>query len=139
MAVATSPSSEVAPVLPRECEQLHGVEYARERYDDSQRGERPGLKIDPVFCPDNDQSPFDTVAWELRSAAIKDESGKVLFEQTDCEVPATWTQLAANVVVSKYFYGDPRNPGEPYTTTWFDMFRIEDGMIAEHWDYGRRQ
>jgi predicted SnoaL-like aldol condensation-catalyzing enzyme len=31
---------------------------------------------------------------------------------------------------------DPRNPGETYTTTWFDMFRIEDGKIAEHWDYG---
>lgn len=25
----------------------------------------------------------------------------------------------------------------PYTTTWFDMFRIEDGLIAEHWDHGR--
>lgn len=31
---------------------------------------------------------------------------------------------------------DPRNPGQTYTTTWFDMFRIEDGRIAEHWDYG---
>jgi predicted SnoaL-like aldol condensation-catalyzing enzyme len=24
--------------------------------------------------------------------------------------------------------------GAVYTTTWFDMFRIEDGKIAEHWD-----
>ena len=24
--------------------------------------------------------------------------------------------------------------GAAYTTTWFDMFRIEDGKIAEHWD-----
>ncbi len=24
--------------------------------------------------------------------------------------------------------------GEPYTTTWFDMFRIKDGVIVEHWD-----
>lgn len=24
--------------------------------------------------------------------------------------------------------------GEPYTTTWFDMFRVKDGMIVEHWD-----
>lgn len=24
--------------------------------------------------------------------------------------------------------------GEPYTTTWFDLYRIEDGRIAEHWD-----
>ena len=32
---------------------------------------------------------------------------------------------------------DPET-GEPYTTTWFDMFRIEDGKIAEHWDGARR-
>ncbi len=24
--------------------------------------------------------------------------------------------------------------GETYTTTWFDMFRIGNGKIAEHWD-----
>ncbi len=24
--------------------------------------------------------------------------------------------------------------GETYYSTWFDMFRIEDGKIAEHWD-----
>ena len=29
---------------------------------------------------------------------------------------------------------DPKNPGKTYTTTWFDMFRIENGKIAEHWD-----
>lgn len=29
---------------------------------------------------------------------------------------------------------DPKNPGETYTTTWFDMFRIKNGKIAEHWD-----
>lgn len=29
---------------------------------------------------------------------------------------------------------DPKNPEKTYTTTWFDMFRIENGKIAEHWD-----
>jgi predicted SnoaL-like aldol condensation-catalyzing enzyme len=29
---------------------------------------------------------------------------------------------------------DPKNKDQKYTTTWFDMFRIEDGKIAEHWD-----
>lgn len=24
--------------------------------------------------------------------------------------------------------------GQDYTSTWFDMFRIENGLIAEHWD-----
>jgi predicted SnoaL-like aldol condensation-catalyzing enzyme len=29
---------------------------------------------------------------------------------------------------------DPESPTKKYTTTWFDMFRIENGKIAEHWD-----
>jgi predicted SnoaL-like aldol condensation-catalyzing enzyme len=31
-------------------------------------------------------------------------------------------------------YDDPVNKGQKYTTTWFDMFRIDNGKIAEHWD-----
>ena len=65
-----------------------------------------GLTIAPTFCPAEVHDPFDTVKWELRSAAIKGENGEVLFEQTDCEIPATWSQLATNIVVSKYFYGE---------------------------------
>jgi len=65
-----------------------------------------GLQIESQFCPAGASDPFDTVEWELRSAGIKDESGGLLFEQTDCEIPATWSQLATNVVVSKYFYGE---------------------------------
>jgi predicted SnoaL-like aldol condensation-catalyzing enzyme len=29
---------------------------------------------------------------------------------------------------------DPKDPAKKYTTTWFDMFRVEAGKIAEHWD-----
>lgn len=31
-------------------------------------------------------------------------------------------------------YDEPGKPGEKYTSTWFDSFRIQDGKIAEHWD-----
>jgi predicted SnoaL-like aldol condensation-catalyzing enzyme len=31
-------------------------------------------------------------------------------------------------------YDDPRNPGETYTTTWFDTWRFVDGKADEHWD-----
>lgn len=34
---------------------------------------------------------------------------------------------------------DPKNPSQKYTTTWFDMFRIQDGKIAEHWDPAEKQ
>ncbi len=29
---------------------------------------------------------------------------------------------------------DPRDASKTYTTTWFDMFRIQNGKIQEHWD-----
>lgn len=31
-------------------------------------------------------------------------------------------------------YQDPAIPDATYTTTWFDMFRIVNGKIVEHWD-----
>jgi predicted SnoaL-like aldol condensation-catalyzing enzyme len=33
---------------------------------------------------------------------------------------------------------DLENEGQTYTTTWFDMFRLADGKIVEHWDYGTK-
>jgi predicted SnoaL-like aldol condensation-catalyzing enzyme len=29
---------------------------------------------------------------------------------------------------------DPQNPGKTYTTTHFDMWRMQDGKADEHWD-----
>jgi len=69
-----------------------------------------GVVVDTVFCPVDAVDPFDTVEWEIRTAEIKGEGGDLLFEQNDCEVPAGWTQLATNVVCSKYFYGEAGTP-----------------------------
>jgi len=63
-----------------------------------------GLKIERYFTsPGID--PAEELAWELRSATITDETGKVIFEQKDIEVPKSWSALATNVVSSKYFRG----------------------------------
>src|SRR6202165_4567074 len=48
---------------------------------------------------------FDEVQWETREATIANEKGEVVFEQHDVETPTTWSQVATNVVVSKYFRG----------------------------------
>nr|WP_240907024.1 vitamin B12-dependent ribonucleotide reductase [Paludisphaera rhizosphaerae] len=66
---------------------------------------RSGMVVPRVFSTEG-VSPFDEVEWDFRSAAIKDEKGRAIFEQVDCEIPRSWSQLATNVVVSKYFYGD---------------------------------
>lgn len=31
-------------------------------------------------------------------------------------------------------FPEPKDPTTTYATTWFDMFRIEGGKLAEHWD-----
>src|SRR5437868_8136 len=66
---------------------------------------RTGMEVPRVFSTEGTR-PFDLVDWESRTAEIKDEGGRVIFQQVGCEVPRTWSQLATNVVSSKYFYGD---------------------------------
>jgi predicted SnoaL-like aldol condensation-catalyzing enzyme len=39
-------------------------------------------------------------------------------------------------VASRRELPDPRNPGQTYTTTHFDMWRFVDGKADEHWDEG---
>ncbi|VAX39826.1 Ribonucleotide reductase of class II (coenzyme B12-dependent) [hydrothermal vent metagenome] len=99
--------------------------------------EEIALKFDPYFCP-AETDPFSTVEWEKRTASIKDEKGEILFEQKDCDIPKEWSSLATNVVVSKYFYGEP-NTGERETSIKQVIHRvartisdwgIEDGYFA---------
>jgi ribonucleoside-diphosphate reductase alpha chain len=54
--------------------------------------------------------PYDEIQWEVRTASIGNEKGVNVFEQKDVEVPAFWSQLATNVVVSKYFRGHLNTP-----------------------------
>ncbi|MFW6155562.1 MAG: vitamin B12-dependent ribonucleotide reductase [Planctomycetota bacterium] len=70
--------------------------------------ERPGgsgLEVRRTFSTEGGH-PFDQVTWGKRAASIRGSKGETIFEQADVEVPADWSQLATNVVVSKYFYGD---------------------------------
>jgi predicted SnoaL-like aldol condensation-catalyzing enzyme len=34
---------------------------------------------------------------------------------------------------------DPKDASRKFSTTWFDMFRVENGRIAEHWDPAQKQ
>ncbi len=54
--------------------------------------------------------PFSTVEWEHRTALISGADGSIVFEQRDVEAPKQWSQLATNVVASKYFHGRVGTP-----------------------------
>jgi ribonucleoside-diphosphate reductase alpha chain len=79
----------------------------REKFDNINTGK--GLRIQRFFTQPG-VDPFDTVEWERRTAVIAGERGEVVFEQKDVEVPAFWSQLATNVVASKYFRGQIGTP-----------------------------
>ncbi len=105
---------------------------------------RSGMSVPRVFSTEG-VNPFDQVDWELRTAEIKDERGRVLFQQTGCEIPKSWSQLATNVVVSKYFYGEINTPEretsvrqlvDRVTRTLADWGR-EDGYFATSEDADR--
>jgi ribonucleoside-diphosphate reductase alpha chain len=49
------------------------------------------------------QNPFATVGWIKRSSKITNPDGSVVFQMDDAEVPETWSQLATDIMVSKYF------------------------------------
>ena len=70
-----------------------------------------GLNIETAFCPPDVADPFETVEWDLRTAAIKGESrARCSSSRPIAKCPPIWSQLATNVVVSKYFYGEINTP-----------------------------
>jgi ribonucleoside-diphosphate reductase alpha chain len=72
------------------------------------------LKIKRFFSS-NQESPYDQIEWDKRVAEITDGKGKVIFRQENVEVPKSWSMLATNVVVSKYFYGEQGTDEREYS------------------------
>jgi ribonucleoside-diphosphate reductase alpha chain len=75
------------------------------------RTQRPEKKPDPpkikrLFTKPG-ESPFTEVDWEFRTAKIADSNGNAVFEQTHVQAPVFWSQLATDIVASKYFRGAP--------------------------------
>ncbi len=55
--------------------------------------------------------PFDELEYEKRTSVIAEPNGKVVFSLEGAEVPKSWSQLATDIIVSKYF----RKAGVPGT------------------------
>ena len=61
-----------------------------------------GLKVDRYFTKDG-VNVFDLFKYEKRSSVIRNPSGDAVFEMNDVEVPATWSQVATDILAQKYF------------------------------------
>jgi ribonucleoside-diphosphate reductase alpha chain len=59
----------------------------------------------PRYFTREGSNPYNDIEWEIRTASITNEKGEVLFQQEGVEIPRSWSQTAASIVVSKYFHG----------------------------------
>jgi ribonucleoside-diphosphate reductase alpha chain len=73
-------------------------------------------------------APFDTVDWELRTAAVGS------FRQDNVEFPKTWSQNATNIVTQKYFRGQIDSPARERSVK--QMIGRVAGTIS---DWGRQR
>ncbi|MDX6714924.1 MAG: ribonucleoside-diphosphate reductase alpha chain, partial [Baekduia sp.] len=85
------------------------------------------LKVERFFTTPG-VHPFDSVKWELRTAAVGS------FRQDDVEFPSTWSQNATNIVAQKYFRGQMDTPARERSVK--QMIGRVSGTIA---DWGRQR
>ena len=81
-----------------------------------------GLSVQRVFTtPGSD--PLEEVQYEKRTSRIKNTNGSIVFEMLDAEVPKAWSQVATDIVVSKYF----RKAGVPVKDEHGNVMKNEKG------------
>jgi ribonucleoside-diphosphate reductase alpha chain len=85
------------------------------------------MKITRRFTKEG-QDVYSLFTWSKRTSRISNPDGSVVFEMTDAEIPSQWSQLATDIMVSKYFRkagiplldenGNPKRDeaGKPLTT-----------------------
>ncbi|MBI0386147.1 vitamin B12-dependent ribonucleotide reductase [Thermoactinomyces sp. CICC 24227] len=68
------------------------------------------MKITRYFTKKG-QNPYDTIEYTKRDSRITNPDGTVVYEMKGAEVPKDWSQVATDILVSKYF----RKAGVPQT------------------------
>ncbi len=61
-----------------------------------------GMRITRRFTKSG-HDPYDTIEWSRRDSRITNPDGSTVFEMKAAEIPAGWSQVAADIMVSKYF------------------------------------
>ena len=84
-----------------------------------------GLQIERRFT-EAGADPYDRLEWTRRDSRITNPDGSVVFEMTDAEIPASWSQVAADIMVSKYF----RKAGVAQRDDNGELIRDEAGKVV---------
>ena len=83
-----------------------------------------GLKVTRKYTSKGD--PYKGIVWEKRTSKIANPDGSVVFEMDDVEIPSTWSQVATDIMVSKYF----RKAGVPQVDAEGNVLKDENGEVV---------
>ncbi|UCG40517.1 MAG: vitamin B12-dependent ribonucleotide reductase, partial [Acidimicrobiia bacterium] len=81
-----------------------------------------GLRIERRFTTAG-EDPYDSIEWSKRDSRITNPDGSIVFEMIGTEIPASWSQVASDIMVSKYF----RKAGVPQVDADGTPILDEDG------------
>jgi ribonucleoside-diphosphate reductase alpha chain len=95
---------------------------------------KPSLKIPRRFTADT--KPYDLVEWDLRTSKIVHTDGTVVFQMDNVEVPKAFSQVATDIMVSKYFRkgGVPIGPGTGAETSAKQVIERIVSAVAQSGD-----
>ncbi len=96
----------------------------KEMGESLRKKDRGALTIPRVFTMAG-SDPLEHVTYEKRTSRIANTDGSVVFEMQGAEVPASWSQVATDIVVSKYF----RKAGVPQTNEKGEVLRDDKGNV----------
>jgi ribonucleoside-diphosphate reductase alpha chain len=83
------------------------------------------MKIDRRFTRQGEDA-LNSVQYEKRTSRITNPDGSVVFEMHDAEIPKNWSQLATDIMVSKYF----RKAGIPLLDEQGQPLRDAQGNVV---------
>jgi ribonucleoside-diphosphate reductase alpha chain len=80
-------------------------------------------------------NPLDTIEYERRTSRITEPTGEVVFELKNIEVPKTWSQLATDILASKYC----RRAGVPDSGHEISVKEVVHRIVHTIREYGEEQ
>jgi ribonucleoside-diphosphate reductase alpha chain len=94
------------------------------------------MKFDRHYTKESWNTPYDAIPFEPRKSEIKNPDGSKVFSMENVMVPASWSQVATDIIAQKYFRkaGVPavmKTVTEKGVPKWLQRRDADDAALAK--------
>jgi len=83
------------------------------------------ITVERYFTVDIKGDPLESIDYKSHNARISNTDGSIIFDMADAEVPESWSKVAADILVSKYF----RKAGVPLIDSSGKQTKNKNGSL----------